>query len=103
MVWTLHTSIQRLRDICSEGAATLVGCVLIVLGLSGLTDGSIHPIDSISFLALETPLGAAFDRYFWLALAINGVWLVLCYSVRLAAISALALILTKWLILQYVG
>lgn len=99
--YTLHPSTEKLLDICSEGAAALVGCVFIAIGLSSMTDNSIHPIDSISFLTHATPLGSVFDWYFWAALTINGVWLVLCYAVRLAAICALGLILLKWLIFLF--
>lgn len=99
----MHPSTQRLIDICSECAAMMVGCVLIVIGLSGMTDGSIHPIDSISFLAVGTSLGAYFDWYYWAALSINGIWLAVYLSARLAAVSALILIFAKWFILQSMG
>jgi hypothetical protein len=47
--------------------------------------------------------GADFDELYWNGLAIVGLWLVVFFYVRLAALAAISLIGFKWAILQYSG
>lgn len=84
----------------SQSAATLVGCVVFAVGFSGVAGISIYPIDAVSFLTLPSGLGAVFDHKYWVALTVVGVWLVLFVTPRLAAATAILLIVAKWLVLN---
>ena len=41
------------------------------------------------------------DRIYWIAMGLVGVWLILYFWVRPAAICAITLIIFKWLALNY--
>lgn len=96
----LFPALTQLRFIVSQGAATFVGCVLFAIGFSGVVGVSLSPIDAVSFLNVPTGFGAAFDQKYWAALIVVGIWLVLFVAPRLAAFTAILLIVAKWLILN---
>lgn len=77
-----------------------VGCLLTAIGLSGYFGVFLHPIAEISFLIEPMGLGPNHDRLYWNILMIVGMWLILCFWVRLAAIVAIGLIAFKSAVLQ---
>lgn len=93
-------ALTQLTFMISQGAATLVGCALFTVGFSGVAGMVLYPIDTVSFLALPSGLGVAFDQKYWALLGVVGVWLVLFVAPRLAAITAGLLIGAKWIVLN---
>jgi hypothetical protein len=83
----------------SYAVSMFVGCLLLIIGLCGSFGVFLQPIEEISFLIKPTGLGPYFDRLYWNILAIDGVWLILFFWARLAAIVAIVLIVFKWAIL----
>lgn len=100
MIRKFAPALPQLRFYISQGAATLAGCVLFAIGLTGVIGTDLHPIASISFLTKPTELGVELDQLYWSGLAVIGIWLVLFINVRLAAIAAIVLIAAKWAILH---
>ncbi len=92
--------LNQVRFLVSQAIATLVGCVLLAIGVSGALGTELEPIASISFLVEHTKLGPQFNHYYWVSLAIVGGWLVVFVFVRLAASIAIFMIISKWLIIN---
>lgn len=100
MMRKFSPTLTQLRYYISQSAATLVGCVLFAIGLTGTMGMDLYPIASISFLTQHTALGAEFDQLYWTGLALVGILLILFIGVRLVAIAALLLVAAKWAILH---
>lgn len=91
---------DKLADYIAQTAATLVGIVLVAIGISGRLELPLYPIDRISFLAQPMPVADAINHYYWTVLALVGLWLILFILPRLAAGVAIGLIAVKWVVLQ---
>ena len=77
-----------------------VGCLLLAVGLSCSFQVFLQPIAEISFLIEPMGFDPYYDKVYCNSLAVIGIWLVLFFWVRLAAIAAIGLIAFKWGILQ---
>ena len=99
-MWDRLLATAQIRHYISQTFASLVGCVLFIIGIIGIMGGNLYPVQSISFLARGTEQGAKFDQLYWAALILVGIWLILFVYARLAAGTAIILILTKGAILH---
>lgn len=82
-------------DYCAYICASIAGLVLFCIGLIGLT-GTPHALSPAATLLLQ-PMGygESLERYYYIALIVIGVWLVLYLQARIAAMLALVLVLAK--------
>ncbi|MGJ8686830.1 MAG: hypothetical protein ACSHWQ_05075 [Spongiibacteraceae bacterium] len=84
----------------SKTISTVVGLVLFLIGLSGVTSLFLQPIEQISFLLTPLEVPAFYNQLYWQALILVGIWLTIFYFARIAATIAIALISGKWLMLN---
>ena len=84
----------------SQAISMFVGCLLLVIGLCGTFGIYLQPIAEISFLIEPMGLGAYYDRLYWNGMIIIGMWLVLFFWARAAAICAIGLITLKFMVLK---
>ena len=91
---------KELQYQISQVIATLVGLVLVTIGLSGALDVALYPIQEISFLLEPMTQSPFYDRLYWITLATVGLWLVVLIWARPAALAAIILIAFKWAVLE---
>ena len=95
-----RTTYRELSSQVSKGISLFVGFLLLAIGVSGSLGVFLQPIAEISFLIEPMGFGPYYDQLYWKMLTVVGIWLILFFWARLAAISAIWLIAFKWAVLQ---
>lgn len=76
-------------------ASAISGLVLCGIGFIGLTDMPAQPVDQLTILLEPTDYGSRFDTAYLAAISLAGGWLILYFQARIAAATAMILILFK--------
>lgn len=75
--------------------ASVAGLLLFCIGLIGISGATFALSPAVTVLLQPLGYGDRYDLFYYIAMIVLGVWLVLYLYARLAAILALALILAK--------
>ncbi len=99
---TISRSIyEKMSFMLSQAIAMFVGAVLLTIGLSGVFGVFLQPISEISFLIEPMGFGAYYDHLYWNLLTAAGLWLILFFWVRPAAVFSILLLAFKWAMIEY--
>ncbi|PXW70857.1 hypothetical protein C7964_102757 [Loktanella sp. PT4BL] len=92
---------EKVTFMLSQAITMFVGAVFLTIGLSGIFGVFLRPISEISFLIEPMGLGAYYDQLYWSVLTATGVWLIMFFWVKQAALFSIGLILFKWAMIKY--
>ncbi|KQB97600.1 hypothetical protein AL073_01225 [Loktanella sp. 1ANDIMAR09] len=99
---TMSRSIyEKMSFMLSQAISMFVGAVFLTIGLSGSFGVFLQPISEISFLIEPMGFGAYYDYLYWNCLTAAGLWLILFFWVRPAAVFSIGLIVFKWAMMKF--
>lgn len=96
----MRSIFDEFRFQISQAASFVVGAVFCAVGISSASGFVLKPAEQISFLLEPLGLNPIYDEVYWYGLTIVGIWLIMFYQFRLAAIMAVGLMSLKWAVMN---